>query len=326
VAPATGTVDDVAWELEPFLRSLTSASDNTLLAYRRDLERFIGWADAHRHDGPERITRSTLRTYLGVLSEGADLTDRAILDAEGDASRRSVARSPRPLAPRSLARHVSSLRRYFRWATRTGRIPSDPTVDLSTPRGEARLPKVLRADQIDELVVSTTPPTTRIDAAFDARDDAVIELLYGSGMRVSELCGLIATDLDLARGRVTVLGKGAKERVLPVSDPAVASVGAWSSRRAELIGAAEVSALFVNRRLRPLTPRDVRRVLDRRSPIRTHPHALRHSFATHLLDGGADLRVVQELLGHADLATTQIYTHVSRERLRKVHTETHPRA
>jgi site-specific recombinase XerD len=190
---------------------------------------------------------------------------------------------------------------------------------------------VLRAD---ELHVLLDEPPKRIEADLPAirdRDDAVLELLYGSGLRVSELCGLSPGDVDLERRRVVVWGKGSKQRHVPLSAPTMDALRRWlgGSRDALVrLAAAEDTAdsLFLNRRGRPLTPRDVRRVVDRRSPVPTHPHALRHSFATHLLDGGADLRAVQELLGHADLATTQLYTHVSRERLRRVVDATHPRA
>jgi site-specific recombinase XerD len=313
-----GAVDDAAWDVEAYLQSLTDVSPATLTAYGRDLRRFVDWAERNAHAGPGRITRSTLRVYLGELADG--------LDGPADHRGQTVERSG--LSPRSLARHVSSLRRYFHWALRTGRTTADPALDISAPQGDSRLPQVLRPDQVDAMVGTSRgddldDPVAR---CFHARDDAVIELLYGSGLRVSELCGLAPDDLDLERNRVTVLGKGSKQRIVPVSDPAVAAVRRWLPRRADLAGAASFPTLFVNRRRRPLTPRDVRRILDGRSASPTHPHALRHSFATHLLDGGADLRAVQELLGHADLRTTQIYTHVSRERLRQVHTETHPRA
>jgi site-specific recombinase XerD len=294
-------VSAVAWETDTFLLSLTSVGPATVTAYRSDLARFTTWAGRLRLNGPEGVDHRTLRRYLAYLSSCG-------------------------LASRTMARHASSLRRYFGWATRTGRIATDPSVDLSAPRGEARLPEVLRHDQIGELMEAGPDPDDPGEAAFRRRDDAVLELLYGSGLRVSELCGIDVAALDLDRGLVIVLGKGAKERMVPMSDPAVAALRAWLPVRSEMVGGADPGVVFVNRRLKPLTPRDVRRVLDRRSPTMTHPHALRHSFATHLLDGGADLRVVQELLGHADLATTQIYTHVSRERLRRVHTETHPRA
>ena len=149
-------------------------------------------------------------------------------------------------------------------------------------------------------------------------DDAVLEVLYGSGLRVSELCGLDTSSLDLDAAAVVVWGKGSKQRRVPLSQPSVAALRAWLRLRHDVVAAdgPEPAALFGNERGRRLTPRDVRRIIDRRSPVPTHPHALRHSFATHLLDGGADLRAVQELLGHRDVATTQRYTHVSRERLR----------
>jgi site-specific recombinase XerD len=159
------------------------------------------------------------------------------------------------------------------------------------------------------------------------RDDAVLEVLYGSGLRVSELCGLDVDNLDLTARWVTVWGKGSKQRRVPLSEAAVTAVQAWlRDGRPLLIGEESGAAAFVNRRARRVTPRDIRRILDHRASQPTHPHALRHSFATHLLDGGADLRVVQELLGHASLQTTQVYTHVSKERLLQTHERTHPRA
>ena len=167
---------------------------------------------------------------------------------------------------------------------------------------------------------------TRRQEALRRRDDAVLELLYGSGLRVAELCGLDLDHVDLPRQRIVVWGKGSKQRMLPLSEPSVVALEAWlHDGRQELVARGEPQTRGVREPAgRRLTPRDVRRLLDRRSPTPTHPHALRHSFATHLLDGGADLRAVQELLGHADLATTQIYTHVSKERLRSVFDQTHP--
>lgn len=307
----------MAWDVEVFLRSLTELQPATIAAYQRDLGRFVDWASRHRHDGPQRITTSTLRVYLGLLADGAD----------GAEDHRGRPTKSTPLSARSLSRHLSSLRRYFAWSVRTGRIATDPTVELSAPQGDSRLPRVLRPDQVEAMVEQ--PSGDRLDdpveSAFAARDIAVIEVLYGSGLRVSELCGLADDRLDLERGRVTVLGKGAKERMVPLGEPAVAALRRWLAVRSEITGTEPSDALFVNRVRRPLTPRDVRRIIDQRSASPTHPHALRHSFATHLLDGGADLRAVQELLGHADARTTQRYTHVSRERLRRVHGDTHPR-
>ena len=219
------------------------------------------------------------------------------------------------------------MRRYFAWALRTGRIDADPTVGLTASPGEARLPRVL---QPNELRTILDEPTVADDdlPAIRLRDDAVLELLYGCGLRVSELCGLDVSDVSMARATVRVLGKGGREREVPIGRPAAEAVVGWLRQgRSELVtGSSDGGALFVNRSGGRLGPRDVTRLLDRRSAHPTHPHALRHTYATHLLDGGADLRVVQELLGHRDLATTQVYTHVSKERLRTVHERTHPRA
>ncbi|HVN52348.1 MAG TPA: tyrosine-type recombinase/integrase, partial [Acidimicrobiales bacterium] len=159
-------------------------------------------------------------------------------------------------------------------------------------------------------------------------DDAVLEVLYGSGLRVGELCGLRPADVALDEASVRVWGKGGKQRRVPLSDPAVHALGAWLAQgRAAMAGPdSPDDAVFLNRAGHRLSPRDVRRIVDRRAATPTHPHALRHTYATHLLDGGADLRAVQELLGHSDLATTQHYTHVSKERLRSVLHATHPRA
>lgn len=292
-----------AWRVDPFVASLTAASANTRAAYRRDVEAFVAWAERLGLDGPEPVDRRTLRRYLAYLAS-------------------------RGYARRTIARKTSSLRRWFGWLARTGVLPSDPSTSLSAPRGEGRLPRVLRDEEIDLLL--DHPPATVVDddPAVRCRDQAVLELLYGSGLRVAELCGLRVADLDLPADRVRVWGKGGKQRQVPLSPPAVAALDDWLAwgRRRLASSDTPAEAVFVNRRGRVLTPRDVRRILDRRSPVPTHPHALRHTFATHLLDGGADLRAVQELLGHADLSTTQVYTHVSKERLRAVLDATHPRA
>ena len=291
------------WELETFATSLTSAAPATVTAYLGDLRAFVEWAGRGGIDGPERVDRLVLRRYLAHLST-------------------------RRYARRTVARKASSVRRYFAWAARTGRLPIDPALGLSAPSGGGRLPRVLRADELTELL---DEPPASVDgdlAGVRLRDDAVLELLYGSGLRVAELCGLRPGDVDLDRALVTVWGKGSKQRQVPMSGPAVEAVRGWLEQgRADLADdRTPPDALFVNRRGRRLGPRDVRRVVDHRAAAPTHPHALRHTFATHLLDGGADLRAVQELLGHADLSTTQHYTHVSKERLRTVHEATHPRA
>jgi site-specific recombinase XerD len=218
-----------------------------------------------------------------------------------------------------VARKAAALRCYFAWALRQGRVTTDPARTLRAPSGKGRLPRVLSGGEIGTLLdgAGVSP--------LDQRDRAVLELLYAAGLRVSELCGLDRRDLDLSGRTVTVLGKGGKERRVPIHDRAAQALDDWLRvGRPAMAGPPE--AVFVNQRGSRLGPRDVRRILDRRAAAPTHPHALRHTFATHLLDGGADLRVVQELLGHASLATTQIYTHVSKERLRAVYEGTHPRA
>jgi site-specific recombinase XerD len=273
----------------------------TVEAYRRDLVGFAEWAQRGDITGPDGVDRLVLRRYVAHLAT-------------------------RRYAKRSIARKASALRRYFGWAARRGLVATDPSTNLSAPRGDGRLPRVLRQDELTALLDDPTPRAGD-DPRRRARDDAVLELLYGSGIRVGELCALSVGDLDLRRGRATVWGKGGKQRTVPLSEPAVAALRQWiGPARNEAVVDRGTDALFVNQRGHPLTPRDVRRILDRRAPSPTHPHALRHTFATHLLDGGADLRAVQELLGHADLATTQRYTHVSRERLRSVFEATHPRA
>jgi len=293
----------VSWDIEGFARSLTAASPNTTAAYTRDLRDFAEWAERASHVGPESVDRKVLRRYLAYLGT-------------------------RKYARRSIARKASAVRRYFGWLARSGRLPADPSVGLSAPSGEGRLPRVLKADELRTLL---DEPPARVAGDTDAvrhRDDAVLELLYGSGIRVSELCGLGRADLDLRHGLIQVWGKGAKQRQVPATPQAVAALERWMSigRPALTTGETPENAVFLNARGRRLGPRDVRRIIDRRAATPTHPHALRHTFATHLLDGGADLRVVQELLGHADLATTQHYTHVSKERLRSVYASAHPRA
>lgn len=285
------------WCIDEFAASLTRASTNTVDAYRRDVrdfEEFAGESD------PTGIDRLHLRRYL------------AHLGANG-------------YAKRSIARKASALRRYFAWARRTGLVSIDPASGLRAPSGEGRLPRVLDGRELNDMLEPTeVAPDTPLWRR--RRDDAVLELLYGSGLRVSELCGLDLDGVDAKRGIVTVWGKGGKERRVPMTAASVDALRTWLTSRVDVVGENSGSALFLNGRGGRMGARDVRRIVDERSPSPTHPHALRHTFATHLLDGGADLRIVQELLGHSDVATTQRYTHVSKERLRSVYTSTHPRA
>jgi site-specific recombinase XerD len=308
------TITPVSWEIDAFCQSLGSVSEATVRAYRGDIEAFSSWASRGGRDGPAGIDRLMLRRYLAYLTT-------------------------RGYGKKTIARKVASLRRYFAFAKRRELIDTDPSRRLSAPSGSSRLPRVLSASELDALLSPVrSSPTSSSDkapiasqnraAAMALRDDAVLELLYGSGIRVSECCGLDVDGLDLVAGSVTVWGKGGKQRRVPMSAPSVEAVAQYlRSARMHLVCAeSPPAAAFYNARGRRLSPRDVRRILDRRSPVPTNPHALRHSFATHLLDGGADLRVVQELLGHASLATTQIYTHVSKERLLAVYRSAHPRA
>jgi integrase/recombinase XerC len=287
----------VGWSLEEFDRQLTGASVATRAAYASDLAAFAEWAERAGAGGPEAVTRVMLRRYLAYLST-------------------------RRYARRSIARKAAALRRYFRWQVKRGALPADPTRGLSAPKGEGRLPRVLSRDQVDTLLEPAP------GGPVELRDRAVMELLYGSGLRVSELCGLAPADLDLAHGVVTVWGKGSKQRQVPMGVPSVEAARRWlvEGRPALAGDQSPADALFLNARGRRLGTRDVRRILDRHSASPTHPHALRHTFATHLLDGGADLRAVQEMLGHASLQTTQVYTHVSKERLLQVYERSHPRA
>ncbi len=294
---------DVGFEVDGFLRSLAGQSPATRRAYEGDVVGFLEWLARSGVEEPGSVDRLVLRRYLAYLAT-------------------------RRYARRSIARKASALRSYFAWLRRTGAIDSDPARRLTAPAGEARLPRVLAASELDELLDGVRAADEGEAPARRLRDDALLELLYGSGLRVAELCGLDLSDLDLVARSVTVWGKGSKQRRVPLSEPSIEAVSAYlAGGRAELLDPADATpAVFVNARRRRMTPRDVRRVLDRRSPVPTHPHALRHTYATHLLDGGADLRVVQELLGHASLRTTEVYTHVSTERLVGAYRDAHPRA
>jgi integrase/recombinase XerC len=311
----------VAWHLDEYERSMGQLAPASLRAYRRDLDAFVRWAERAGAGAPGDVDRVQLRRYLAALAT-------------------------RRYARASIARAAASLRSYFAWCARRGLVGVDPSRRLSAPTPASRLPTVLGHAEVAALLdgvgaepapdcrasgaaVRSAPARAVHDAADrDRRDDAVLELLYGSGLRVAELCALDCTDIDLATRLLSVVGKGDKQRTVVVNERCAEAVAAWlDGPRDRLVGpGTPPGALFVNQRGHRLGPRDVRRILDRRSPVPTHPHALRHTFATHLLDGGADLRVVQELLGHASLRTTQVYTHVSKERLLAVYGETHPRA
>jgi integrase/recombinase XerC len=301
----------VSWAVDEFVASLAGSSTHTREAYEGDVRQFVAWAERGGCPAPDRLDHATLRRYLAYLTA-------------------------RGFARRSISRKAASLRAYLRYLHRHGVIETDPGRALRAPKGEARLPRVPRQAEAIGLLEDDADPGDVDDdepkaAAVVWRDLAVLEVLYGAGVRVSECCGLTLDDLHLDRSLVTVLGKRAKTRRVPLGEPAVAALRGYLANGREVL-VTELTppdALFLNARGRALTTRDARRIVARH-PLpdgqALHPHALRHAYATHLLERGADLRAVQELLGHADLATTQIYTHLTRERLRAVYDATHPRA
>ena len=292
----------MSWELATFARSLGGQSPHTVRAYCGDVQAFVDWAGRAGVDDPARVERLLLRRYLAYLAT-------------------------RRYARATLARKAAALRCYFAWLTRRGVLAVDPAGRLRAPSGSGRLPRVLDRSEVTRLL-DEAPASPAGGEHVRLRDDAVLELLYGCGLRVSELSGLDLGDVDLRSRTISVIGKGNRQRQVPMHEHCARVLHRWVEGGRPAMAGAETpgQALFLNARGRRLGPRDVRRLLDRRAVRPTHPHALRHSFATHLLDGGADLRVVQELLGHASLRTTQVYTHVSKERLLSVHGTTHPRA
>ena len=291
------------WQLTAWALSLIDLSGASTRAYKNGVLSFISWAQRAGTNEPTGVSRLVLRRYLAYLTT-------------------------RHYARQTVAQRASALRRYFGWLHRQGVLDSDPTEALSARSGGSRLPRVLSRSELDVLLDEPLARATEVPDEVRLRDDAALELLYGSGLRVSELCGLSVDDVDLRSGWVTVWGKGGKQRRVPISETAGIAVEQWlnEGRPGMASPQSPANALLLNARGLRLGPRDVRRILERRSPVPTHPHALRHSYATHMLDGGADLRVVQELLGHQSVRTTQVYTHVSKERLLAVYDRSHPRA
>lgn len=306
----------MAWNIEQFRKSLTGCSPATSKAYFDDITSLSEWCSRGGIDDPCQLDRLTIRRYVSYLTT------------------RKYARS-------TVARKASSIRRYFSWLLRFNYIESNPAEDIFILAGPGKLPNVLSKSQIEGFLErlegdsNKTPnlgnisPSSKKDNSKEIgvalRDQAVVELLYGSGLRVGELCGLRLENLNLKAATVQVWGKGSKQRQIPLSAPSIKAIEKWiKTARGLFADASSSSSVFLNKSGHSLGQRDVRRILDK-YPDKIHPHMLRHSFATHLLDGGADLRVVQELLGHVSLRTTQIYTHISKERLLETHKKTHPR-
>lgn len=265
--------------------------------------------------------RSDLRTLAEVAPTFDDFTLIALRGWLADAMRQGLARS-------TMARRTAAARSFSTWAYERGYLDSDVAARLVTPQINRHLPDVVTPSRAGELVEAEINPDS--DRPEAARDRAMLELMYATGMRVAELTGLDVDDVDTKQGLARVTGKGNKQRVVPFGDSAKAAVEEWKTRRTELVGEKSGHALFLGSRGARIDQRQVRRVVERAAQ-RTgdtdlSPHALRHSAATHMLEGGADLRVVQELLGHSSLQTTQIYTHVSAQRLKNVYDQAHPRA
>jgi integrase/recombinase XerC len=295
-----------------------------------------GFAD---HLALERhLAATTIEAYrrdLTQLGTFLSRTRRGLRGAELDDLRRFLAQlTTLGYARASIARRVGAIHTFYRWALARGEVERDPAALLGRPKVISRLPTVLRAQEAAALVEAPAAAwdAGELEQAVVLRDRAILELMYGSGLRVSEVAGLTPDRVDIERGRVLVLGKGSKEREVPMSDFARLAIADWlASGRPRMLPEGGSQALFLNRRLRPIGPRDIRRLVGRYGGStlagrRVTPHTLRHSFATHLLEGGADIRVVQELLGHASVATTQRYTHVTRSRLFEAYERSHPRA
>jgi len=289
-------------------------SQHTLRAYRGDLERFLTFVARGFHNTTEDRLRTDVVDTAAVRAFLAHLTQAKV-------------------GARSQARALSAVRSLFRFACRAGLLETNPAAAVRTPKQPQRLPRELRPGEIENLLDAAGSTTEQPELAL--RDRAILELLYATGLRVGELVSLDWADLDLDDGTLRVVGKGDKERMVPFGQTAqralLAWLGAWDAVRARAATVRGGEPLFLNFRGGRLTDRSVRRILDACVAAAAlhagvHPHAIRHSFATHLLENGADLRMIQELLGHSSLATTQRYTHLEIDRLMTVYRESHPRA
>jgi integrase/recombinase XerD len=292
-------------DLDRFLDAIwleDGLSANTLSAYRRDLQGLADWMREH--------------------AQGRTLLQASELDLLGHASARHAGTKPS-----SASRRLSVFRRFYRWALRENLTRADPTLKLDAPKQHVRMPGTLTEAQVEALLAAPD-----VASSLGLRDKAMIELMYASGLRVSELVEVLAIEVSLVDGVVRVTGKGSKERLVPFGDEA----GEWLQRyitqaRADILKGQGSDALFVTGRGEPMSRQMFWKIVKKYSVVagitqHLSPHTLRHAFATHLLNHGADLRVVQMLLGHADISTTQVYTHVARERLRQLHAQHHPRA
>ena len=304
-ASACGRLVDLIDDFTGYLTVERGASPNTVSAYRRDLTLYSGFLLDRGITSPDEVKRDDVTAWISCLR------------AEG-------------LAPRTIERRVAAVKSFHRFLVREGVTVNHPTAALPLPRTPARLPDVISIDDVDRLLSQPFP-----DGPVGHRDRALLEVLYGCGVRASELVGLDLRDVELAEGLLRVFGKGSKERVVPVSGAAAAALSDYLTHGRPFLrtksGAPrqDPDAVFLNARggrLTRVTVHALVRSYGGRVGLKLHPHTLRHSFATHMLEGGADLRALQEMLGHADISTTQIYTHVDRSHVREEYLSTHPRA
>jgi integrase/recombinase XerD len=301
--PLRAQIDRDFWleGFRDFLALESGHSANTVESYLRDLRRLGEFATARGVRDPARLTRALLRDFVFLLKDLG-------------------------LSAASVRRGVSAIRTYFGFLVGEGRVKDDPSDRLESPRRGRTLPATLSVSEVEKLLAAP-----QVDEPLAWRDRALLELAYGAGLRVSELCGLGMTDLLLSDNLVRVFGKGGKERLVPIGRSVIGAVSVYlHTKRSALDRGKSKGRVLLNARGEPLSRVGAWGVVKRASrragiTKRVTPHTLRHTFATHLLEGGADLRAVQEMLGHADLSTTQIYTHVDREYLRSVHKQFHPR-
>lgn len=288
---------------------------------QRYIDKFVNYLKIEKNAAEHTI----INYKIDLRAFNVFLGDKDVAAVDHLALRRFLAdMRARSYAKRTVARKLASLRSFFKFLYREGYIKSNPITAISSPKLDKKLPVFLDVDKVTKLILK---PDTKTESGL--RDRAILETLYSTGIRVSELVGLDTGDVDFISGVIKVLGKGSKERIVPIGDEAIAAIRRYLDKRNKR--AKDKDAVFLNNHGKRLTDRSVRRVIDkyiRACSIeeKISPHSLRHSFATHLLDRGADLRCVQELLGHMNLSTTQIYTHVTMERLKSVYDKAHPRA
>ncbi len=292
-----------------FLKNEKNYSNYTIVSYRNDLIQFFNYLKLYRilkDDKIEYVDRSVMRKYIVYLKKS-------------------------DYSARSISRKISTVRSFFKFCLREGIIKVNPTINLITPKIDKKLPYFLYLQEVNKLI--ETPLKNTI---FGIRDRAILELLYGTGIRVGELVNLNICNIDLYEKTIIVFGKGSKERILPLGNPSIRAIQEYLTSRnlfekKIFVNKNDLEALFLNRLGGRLTTRSIRRIIIKYMKMaglnkKISPHVLRHSFATHLLGGGADLRSVQELLGHKSLSTTQIYTHITKERLKTIYKKSHPRA